>query len=66
MLSNACFLAKFRFDTAENEPAKNLKKTLIFFQLAARPSGAACWGDPAVSKFCKKSTEALGVKYKIP
>ena len=26
MLSNACFLAKFRFDTAENEPAKNLQK----------------------------------------
>ena len=24
MLSNAYFLAKFRFDTAENEPAKNL------------------------------------------
>ena len=22
MLSNACFLAKFRFDTAENEPGK--------------------------------------------
>ena len=25
MLSNAHFLAKFRFDTAENEPAKNLQ-----------------------------------------
>ena len=25
MLSNAYFLAKIRFDTAENEPAKNLK-----------------------------------------
>ena len=25
MLSNAYFLANFRFDTAENEPAKNLK-----------------------------------------
>ena len=25
MLSNANFLAKFRFDTAENEPAKNLQ-----------------------------------------
>ena len=34
MLSNAYFLAKFRFDTAENEPAKNLQnfgeKLLIF------------------------------------
>ena len=26
MLPNAYFLAKFRFDTAENEPAKNLQK----------------------------------------
>ena len=26
MLSNAYFLAKFRFDTAENEPAKNVAK----------------------------------------
>ena len=25
MLSNASFLAKFRFDTAENEPAKDLQ-----------------------------------------
>ena len=25
MLSNAYFLAKFRFDTAENEPVKNLQ-----------------------------------------
>ena len=25
MQSNAYFLAKFRFDTAENEPAKNLQ-----------------------------------------
>ena len=26
MLSNAYFLAKIRFDAAENEPAKNLQK----------------------------------------
>ena len=25
MLSNAYFIARFRFDTAENEPAKNLQ-----------------------------------------
>ena len=30
MLSNAYFLAKFRFDTAENEPAKNLQKFVNF------------------------------------
>ena len=30
MLSNAYFLAKFRFDTAENEPAKNLQNFTNF------------------------------------
>ena len=29
MLSNAYFLAKFRFDTAENEPAKNLQNFAV-------------------------------------
>ena len=35
MLSSAYFLAKFRFDTAENEPAKNLQilQTLKFANL---------------------------------
>ena len=31
MLSNAYFLAKFRFDAAENEPAKNLRNFAIIF-----------------------------------
>ena len=35
MLSNAHFLAKFRFDTAENEPAKNLQKLLTLLTLGA-------------------------------
>ena len=30
MLSNAYFHAKFRFDTAENEPSKNLQNFAIF------------------------------------
>ena len=34
MLSNAYFLAKFRFDTAENEPAKNLQKFANFANFA--------------------------------
>ena len=34
MLSNACFLAKFRFDTAANEPAKNLQKFAKFAKFA--------------------------------
>ena len=35
MLSNAYFLAKFRFDTAENEPAKHLQnfKKMHFFKV---------------------------------
>ena len=34
MLSNAFFLAKFRFDTAENEPAKICKILLILSSFA--------------------------------
>ena len=34
MLSNAYFLAKFRFDTAENEPAINLQKFTKFANFA--------------------------------
>ena len=34
MLSNAYFLAKFRFDTAENEPAKNLQNFAKFANFA--------------------------------
>ena len=41
MLSNAYFLAKFRFDTAENEPAKNLQILLINFPNFADPNGVA-------------------------
>ena len=45
MLSNAYFLAKFRFDTAENEPAKHLAKFANFANPSPlstqRTSGAA-------------------------
>ena len=34
MLSNAYFLAKFRFDTAENEPAKTLQNFAKFANFA--------------------------------
>ena len=37
MLSNAYFLAKFRFDTAENEPAKNLQNFAKFQNLLILP-----------------------------
>ena len=43
MLSNAYFLAKFRFDTAENEPAKNLPN---FAKIANFPNFATL-GRPA-------------------
>ena len=35
MLSNAYFLAKFGFDTAENEPVKNLQNFAKFANFAA-------------------------------
>ena len=35
MLSNAYFLAKFRFDAAENEPAKNLQDFVKFANFAS-------------------------------
>ena len=38
MLSNAYFLAKFRFDTAENEPAKNLRTLPILLTLTLTPN----------------------------
>ena len=56
MLSNAYFLAKFRFDTAENEPAKICKICKIFAKFAnfanltplvAQP-GKADRGDPCL------------------
>ena len=61
MLSNAYFLAKFRFDTAENEPVKNLQKFaknafsknafsknafLNALAQVAVPAGAAAAGGP--------------------
>ena len=44
MLSNAYFLAKFRFGTAENEPAKNLqifRKMHFFVRPGKKPAGDA-------------------------
>ena len=40
MLSNAHFLAKFRFDTAENEPSKNLQYFANFPNLRVAHGGA--------------------------
>ena len=47
MLSNAYFLAKFRFDTAENEPAENLQKFannhFVIFAHFANPNHLTVW-----------------------
>ena len=40
MLSNAYFLAKFRFDTAENEPAKNFAKIYANVDSHSKPRDA--------------------------
>ena len=40
MLSNAYFLAKFRFDTAENEPAKKLQNFANFANPNPNPTVA--------------------------
>ena len=48
MLSNAYFLAKFRFDTAENEPAKNLKNFRKMGTSSAPPDPAAHHHPPQV------------------
>ena len=40
MLSNAYFLAKVRFDTAENEPAKNLQNFFFWFNRHLFPARA--------------------------
>ena len=47
MLSNAYFLAKFRFDTAENEPAKNLQNLAKFANFAdPNPAGSKPSWEP--------------------
>ena len=48
MRSNAYFLAKFRFDTAENEPAKNLQKILLIFPNLLTLTPNRRTGDPPV------------------
>ena len=53
MLSNAYFLAEFRFDTAENEPAKNLQnfRKMHFRKMdlrsPGRPRGLPPGPDPS-------------------
>ena len=48
MLSNAYFLAKIRFDTAENEPAKNLQNLQNFAQILRTLTQEDLLGDGEV------------------
>ena len=50
MLSNAYFLAKLRFDTAENEPAKKLQnfRKMHFRKLHAQAGSAGAAGHARV------------------
>ena len=51
MLSNAYFLAKIRFDTAENEPAKNLQNlNFANFLNFANPNSQRFSGSAARSR----------------
>ena len=50
MLSNACFLAKFRFDTAENEPAKHFANASAKFAILTNFADRNPLGHSAVSK----------------
>ena len=63
MLSNAYFLAKFRFDTAENEPAKswqNFAKTGILVAPFPRSRGARLRSAAPPSAFFRAGTVRLG------
>ena len=46
MLSNAYFLAKFRFDTAENEPAKNKLRNFVKSAIFAIFANFANFANP--------------------
>ena len=51
MLSNAYFLAKFRFDTAENEPAKNLQNFRKMHFSKTQPEAAGREGPERLEIF---------------
>ena len=71
MLSNAYFLAKFRFDTAENEPAKNLQNFAKFSNFADPnalpltlekvPTGSAKQDDRRVQRLRPDHHDASGL-----
>ena len=73
MLSNAYFLAKIRFDTAENEPAKNLQHFANFPNFAnfhpcpCRSVGAAATARHRAPGRCKdRAVQEGGLEQQMP
>ena len=71
MLSNAYFLAKFRFDTAENEPVKNLQKFCKHFAKIANLSKQVELPEPVARPQSRglgrpQSQDALGGRARLP
>ena len=62
MLSNAYFLAKFRFDTAENEPAKNLQNLAILRILLTLLLGGSRVGAMNALHSAPRIARGLGVE----
>ena len=71
MLSNAYFLAKFRFDTAENEPVKNLQNfrkmhfSKMHFPPAARAQGGRRFAELQARAAAAKVKTGLPERKKI-
>ena len=63
MLSNACFLAKFRFDTAENEPGKNLQN---FAHLTLSPHAVQAKTEEAAAGESPEAAAAAGDESAAP
>ena len=61
MLSNAYFLAKFRFDTAENEPDKNLQNFANFPNFANGCGGRGRRGGAVAAVAASHRPVACGV-----
>ena len=56
MLSNVYLLAKFRFDTAESEPAKNLQKLATFASFAdPNPEPPNVGAGPLRRRRCRRA-----------
>ena len=73
MLSNAYFLAKFRFDTAENEPAKKLQnfrkcifEKCIFEKCIFHRAAPPCHLVPKLNKVMPERNFGRDVRERIP